>query len=177
MNADRDVIARLEAIGLRYYVTGSWALAAYAEPRMTRDIDIVLDAAPADYERVIRPAFEDDYLVNDPVVISGRSIGGLIHRIEIARADLIFGRADPWARSALDRRARFEHPTLGPTWIISREDLILAKLEWSDGGSSELQVRDVRSIVRLADDLDWPYLERYASTLGVRPLLELIRAG
>lgn len=177
MNADRDVIARLEAIGLRYYVTGSWALAAYAEPRMTRDIDIVLEATAADYERVIRPAFDDDFLVNDAIVIGGRSIGGVIHRTEIARADLIFGRFDRWARSALDRRQRFEHPTLGLTWIISPEDLILAKLEWSDGGASELQLRDVRSIIRLSDNLDWRYLEQYAATLGVRTLLEVVRAG
>ncbi|HEU0236838.1 MAG TPA: hypothetical protein VFR14_10400 [Candidatus Limnocylindrales bacterium] len=177
MNADRDIVARLEAIGLRYYVTGSWALAAYAEPRMTRDIDIVLEATATDYERVIRPAFEDDFLVNDPIVTGGRSIGRVIHRTEIARADLIFGRSDPWARSALDRRRRFEHPALGPTWIISPEDLILAKLEWSNGGASELQLRDVRSIVRLADDLDWRYVEQYAAILGVQPLLEVVHAG
>lgn len=177
MTSDPDIVARLEAVGLDYYITGSWALASYAEPRMTRDIDIVLDASTVDYERRIRPAFDDDYLVNEPIRVAGRYIGGIIHRTEITRADLIFGRHDPWSRSAMARRRRIDHPILGPTWIVAPEDLILAKLEWSDAGSSELQLRDVRSVVRLNDDLDWPYLERYAAVIGVTRLLESVRAN
>jgi hypothetical protein len=177
MTADADVVHRLGTLGLAYYVTGSWALASYAEPRMTRDIDIVVEATPAEYEALIRPAFADAYLVNDPIAIGGRYIGGLIHRTEITRADLIIGRTDPWSRSAMTRRRRVDHPILGPTFVISPEDLVLAKLEWSDGGSSELQLRDVRSIVRLNEDLDWAYLERYAAGLGLTPLLEAVRAG
>jgi len=101
----------------------------------------------------------------------------VIHRVEIARADLIFGRTDVFSRSAMDRRLRFDHPTLGKIWIIAAEDLILAKLEWSDGGASEQQLRDVRSIVRLNEDLDWPYVDRYAAAMGLSALLEAVRAG
>ncbi|HVL54217.1 MAG TPA: hypothetical protein VM344_08125 [Vitreimonas sp.] len=177
MNADRDAIERLEALGLPYYVTGSWALGAYAEPRMTRDIDVVLAIDSAVYERVVRPAFDDDWLVNDPIKLGGRFIAGVIHRQEIARVDLIFGRSDAFARSAMERRRRLDHPALGQTWLVGPEDLVLAKLEWSDGGRSELQLRDVRSVVRLNENLDWPYLERYAGVLGVRDLLENVRHG
>lgn len=91
------------------------------------------------------------------------------------RVDLIFGRNDRWAKSAMDRRVRIEHPTLDRIWVIAPEDLVLAKLEWSEG-TSELQVRDVRSIVRLVD-LDWPYLERYAAALGIADRLEAVRGG
>jgi hypothetical protein len=177
MTSDRDIVRRLEALGFDYYVTGSWALASYAEPRMTRDIDIVVGATATQYEGSIRPAFEDAYLVNEPIGVGGRYIGGIIHRTEITRADLILGRDDQWSRSAMGRRRRVDHPILGPTWLIAPEDLVLAKLEWSDAGSSELQLRDVRSIVRLNPDLDWAYLERYAAVLGITDLLESVRAG
>jgi hypothetical protein len=176
VNADRDAIERLERLGLPYYVTGAWAMAMYAEPRMTRDIDIVLDLDPADYERRIRPAFEDAWLVNDPIDLGGRFMAGAIHRAEIARVDLIFGRTDAFARSAMTRRLRTDHPTLGPTWVISPEDLVLAKLEWS-AGASELQLRDVRSIVRLNPDLDWEYLHRYARAMGLTDLLRAAHVG
>jgi len=43
---ERDVLDRLDALCLPWHVT--WALATYAEPRMTRDIDIVLDAGASD---------------------------------------------------------------------------------------------------------------------------------
>ncbi len=172
---ERDVLVRLEALGFAWYVTGSWALAAYAEPRMTRDIDIVVEATRSDYESRIRPAFESEFLVNDPIDLGSRWLGGLIHRREIVRVDLIFGRQDPWAIEAMARRQRLAHPTLGQIYVIAAEDLILAKLEWSQG-TSELQLRDARSLVRLVDDLDWAYLERYAVALAIRDRLEDVRA-
>ena len=175
MNVNRDVIERLERLGLRYYVTGSEALGRYAEPRMTRDMDVVIDAHPDDYERLIRPAFEDAYLVADLAVWPGKALGSVLHMVEIAKVDIILGRADPWARSALERRVHLQDPVLGSSWFISPEDLILAKLEWSEGGRSELQIRDCRSLVRLNLDLDWDYLRRYAGVLGVGALLEQIR--
>ena len=176
MSVEREVLDRLEALGIRYYVTGSWASAVYAEPRMTRDIDVVLDIAPPEYERQIRPTFEEDFLVNDPIDMDGRWIGGLIHKVEIDRVDLMFGRNDPWARSATERRRRVEHPILGDAWIISPEDLVIAKLDWS-GGTSELQLRDVRSIIRLVDNLDWSYLGQWAAMLGLADRLEAARAS
>lgn len=128
------------------------------------------------YDSIVRPAFEPEFLVNDPIDLGGRWMGGLIHKREIVRVDLMLGRTDAWARSAMDRRLRVEHPDLGGIWNISPEDLIIAKLEWSDG-TSELQLRDVRSLVRLVSDLDWPYLERYAALLGISARLEAVRGG
>lgn len=177
MSVEREVLDRIEALGVRYYVTGSWALSVHAEPRMTRDLDLVLDLDPAEYERRIRPAFEDAYLVNDVIHLGARAIGGLIHRTEIVRVDLMMGRRDAWARRAFERARTVDHPGLGRAPVIAAEDLVLAKLQWSDGGRSELQVRDCRSVIRVAPDLDWTYLERYAAILGVGPLLEAVRAG
>ena len=176
MTVERDVLDRLERLGIAHFVTGSWALGVYAEPRMTRDIDIVAAIDHAAYESSIRPEFESDYLVNDPIDLGGRWIGGLIHRNEIARADLLFGRDDAWSRSAMSRRRRWRDPSLGPVWMIAPEDLVLAKLEWSEG-TAELQLRDVQSILRLNDDLDASYLDRYAAVLGISERLEAIRAG
>ncbi len=177
MNIERDVLDRLDRLAIRHYVTGSWALSVHAEPRMTRDLDLVLDLDPADYERRIRPAFEDFYLVNDLIDVGGRAIGGLLHRTEIVRVDLMLGRRDAWATQAFERSRIVDHPGLGRAAVISAEDLILAKLEWSDGGRSELQLRDCRSVIRIAPELDWGYLERYAVILGVSPLLESVRGG
>lgn len=173
---EREALDRLTRLGLTWFVTGSWALAAYAEPRMTQDVDVVLDLSVSDYERSIRPAFEPDFIVNDPIDLGGRWMGGLIHRQALVRLDLMFGRGDAWARSAMERRRALDHPTLGPIWVISPEDLILAKLEWSEG-TSELQYRDVRSVVRLTDTLDWPYLEAYAAGMGISDRLESVRGG
>lgn len=175
MSVERDVVERLERAGVGYYVTGSEALAVWAEPRQTLDIDIVTDLVPERYDAVIRPAFEDAYLVNDLIVVDGLGYGSLIHRTAVHKADLIMRRTDTWGVAAFERRRLVEDPALGPAWFISPEDLILAKLAWSDGGASERQVRDSASIVRLQPNLDWAYIDRFASVLGIGPLLERIR--
>ncbi len=177
MNVNRDALDRLQRLGLKYYVTGSTALAQYAEPRMTRDMDVVVDSSPVGYERRIRPAFEDAYLVADLVHTPMKALGSVIHRTELAKADLILRFGDRWARAAMDRRLDLDDPVLGRTWFSTAEDLLLAKLEWSEGGRSELQLRDCQSLVRLNPALDWPYVERYASLLGVTDLVRNLRGG
>lgn len=39
----RIVSERLAAAGIRYMLTGSYAMAFYATPRMTRDLDLVVE--------------------------------------------------------------------------------------------------------------------------------------
>lgn len=73
------------------------------------------------------------------------------------------------------RRARWDHPSWGPVWVSSLEDLVLAKLGRSEG-VSELQQRDCASLLRMnRDGLDVAYLERWARVLGVGDLLEAAR--
>ena len=177
MTVERDVVERLERAGVGYYVTGSEALAVWAEPRQTLDIDIVTDLAAGRYESVIRPAFEDAYLVNDLILVDGHGYGSVIHRTEVHKADLIMRRTDPWGLAAFERRRLVDDPALGRAWFISPEDLILAKLGWSADGASERQLRDSASVVRLQPNLDWAYIDRFAATLGIGPLVERIRAG
>ncbi len=47
----RDVSTKLDAAGIGYMLTGSMAMNYYAEPRMTRNIDVVVALPP----RGIRP--------------------------------------------------------------------------------------------------------------------------
>lgn len=171
-----DVIRRLRQMGIDYYITGSEALARYGEPRQTADIDIVLDMEPADFPRV-RRAFESDYVVNDPIGSGDRMIASVVAQTGLGKADLILGRRDVWARSAMARREAWDHPRLGDVWVLSLEDLILAKLEWSEG-VSELQLRDCANLLRTnAATLDWSYLERHARVLGVDEILARLRAA
>lgn len=169
-----DVIRRLERLGIGYYITGSEALPRYGEPRQTADIDIVLDLEPREFHRVER-AFESDYVVNQPAGAGERKIASVVSQSGFGKADLILGRTDSWAGSAFRRRSRWDHPALGRVWVLSLEDLILAKLEWSEG-VSELQLRDCANLVRAnADTLDWNYLERFARVLGVDEILARLR--
>lgn len=172
----REVFERLERLGVPYYMTGSEALARYGEPRQTMDVDIVVDLGASEFDAVAR-AFEGDFLVNEPLDFGAFSLASLVAKSALGKADLILDRRDAWSRSAMDRRVRWDHPLYGPLWVISLEDLVLAKLEWSKG-ISELQLRDCRNLLALnRDGIDWPYVERWAAVLGVSSTLAQVRSA
>ena len=55
-----EVAGRLEKTGIPYMITGSIAANFYTVPRMTRDIDIVVELLEQNIGRFI-PLFENDY--------------------------------------------------------------------------------------------------------------------
>jgi hypothetical protein len=170
----RAVLDLLEARSIPWYLTGSEALAAYGSPRQTLDTDIVVATTPA-VLTAIAAAIEPSWLFAEPIRTGGRQMASLISRQRLDKIDLIIRDPDPWGEEALRRRGRWTHPVWGPVWISSLEDLILAKLEWSEG-SSELQLRDCGTLLRLnAGRTDDAYLDRWARTLGVAALLDAVR--
>ncbi len=73
------------------------------------------------------------------------------------------------AMSFYERRRRVELAGV-PLWIVSIEDLILSKLEWSRESRSEQQRRDVALLLRVP--LDQVYLDEWAARLGLEGLLK-----
>jgi hypothetical protein len=172
---EQDVIRRLEAAAVEYFVTGSVALGAWATFRQTNDIDIVVHIPPDEYESRIRPPFEPDYIVNPLEAHGVKWLGAVISIAEARKADIIVRAPDAWGESAFARRVHVDDPVLGRIRVSSPEDLLIAKLEFSDGGRSQRQMGDCRAIVRIRADLDWEYLERHASQLGLLDLLAAVR--
>ncbi len=170
----RDVLDRLEALGLRWYITGSEAAACYGVLRQTFDTDIVLDLAPGHFPDIVA-VFERDHAVADELEYGDFSVASVISRASSEKADLILRRPSPWTESSMGRRTWIDHPKLGSAWVSSLEDLILAKLRWSEG-TSELQLRDCGILLRVnRDHLDGVYLDRWATRLGVDRLLSEVR--
>lgn len=166
----RDVSLRLESVGISFMLTGSMAMNYYAEPRMTRDIDLVVEI-DTDQTDVFVALFKKEYYVDRRAVATAtaqRSMFNLIHNDTILKLDCIVLKDDEYRQEEFARRKRI---TIGDfqTWIVSREDLILSKLFWARRSKSELQLRDVKNL--LSPDCDMPYLHSRAELLGVKSLL------
>jgi hypothetical protein len=58
----RDITTRLEASGIDYMLTGSVALNCYAQPRMTRDIELVVALFLKDAARIEQVLGADYYV-------------------------------------------------------------------------------------------------------------------
>src|SRR5690349_9863461 len=171
----RDVSRRLTSGGVAFMLTGSMAMNYYAQPRMTRDIDLVVKLGSDQIDLVIG-MFEIDYYVDRTTVaraIAQHSMFNLIHNDTIIKLDCIVLRNHQYRQQEFARRRLV---TLGDfeTWIVSREDLILSKLYWARDSKSELQLRDIENLLTV--DCDMPYLYSCAEELGVKPLLiEVLR--
>lgn len=59
----KTVCKKLEMAHLPYMLTGSFAANFYATPRMTRDIDIVIEVLAADIDPFFH-VFKDDFYVD-----------------------------------------------------------------------------------------------------------------
>jgi hypothetical protein len=44
--------------------------------------------------------------------------------------------------------------------LVTPEDLLLSKLLWAAESHSEIQLQDVRNLIRSVTHLDWTYIER-----------------
>ena len=173
----KDAVGRLERAGIRYMLTGSIALSYYAEPRMTRDIDIVVELSGHD-ARSVAALFAADYYVAEADIGTAIATGGMfnvLHLDKVVKIDFIVRKDTPYRRHEFGRRQRVSLPGF-EVWIVSREDLILSKLAWAKESGSDLQMRDVRSL--LAGGADRTYLEHWASELSVTDLLrQILDAG
>jgi hypothetical protein len=166
----RDVADALDRMRVDWYLTGSEALAAYGAPRQTLDVDVVV-GGPVGSLGLLAKAMGSAYYFAEPLRFGRRWMASLVESSGGGKVDLIVRDPDSWGDEAMRRRREWSHPVWGAMWVSSLEDLVLAKLEWSEG-ISELQMRDCRMLLRMnAGSLDVEYLARWALAIGVDALL------
>jgi len=169
--------ARLDAAHVSYMITGSIAAGLYGQPRMTRDIDVVAVLYPAHAARlgeILGSEFTTDAESAREAIVARRMFS-VMHREALQKVDFIVRDDRDYEIEKFERRRSIDVD--GQTlWVIAPEDLILSKLLWSKANPSELQLRDVRSVIALQPDLDWTYLDRWAVRLTVAGTLAELRA-
>ena len=165
----RDISQRLDTAKIGYMLTGSMAMNYYAQPRMTRDIDIVIALRREDVDRVVK-LFNPDYYVSREAVansIAQQSLFNLIHNESVIKVDCIVCKQTEYRLNEFNCRQRIKIQDF-ETWIVSKEDLILSKLFWARDSHSELQLRDVKNLV--GTGCDRAYIERWTAELDLANL-------
>lgn len=162
---------RLADAGIPYMVTGSTAANFYAVPRMTRDIDIVVELSERDVGRVVEIFQEDFYMEREPVLeaIRGRGAFNIIHTAHVIKVDFVVRKDSDYRREEFSRRRRVavEGHDL---FMVAPEDLIISKLDWARETRSEVQLADVRNLLACVEGLDRDYLAHWTNRLGLDSL-------
>lgn len=113
MKTQLDIIAdishRLERLGIPCMLTGSVAMNYYAEPRMTRDIDIVLEFSEADADRLVQELSPDYYIdvVAMKDALQNRSMfNNMLHLESVIKVDCILRKNSDYRQTEFERRRR-----------------------------------------------------------------------
>jgi hypothetical protein len=171
----KQISERLTSAGLEYMMTGSMAAAVYATPRMTRDVDMVLECSTGDVDTIVSLFSPDCYIERTAVAeaVAERGMFNIIHNEWIIKADFIIRKDDPFRVAEFARRrvVDVEGTRLS---VVAPEDLILSKLVWARETGSELQRRDAHAVLRAGIQLDRAYLDEWAIRLGLKHILETL---
>jgi len=102
------VARRLDGTGIAYMITGSTAANFYAVPRMTRDIDIVVELSGRDIGKFIRAFEKDHYLEPEAVreAVKNKGMFNLIHDQYIIKVDFVVRKDTPYRRREFSRKKR-----------------------------------------------------------------------
>jgi hypothetical protein len=162
----------LQQHGIRYHLTGGMTSVAYGEPRMTQDIDIVVDPARS---KVIVDDFlaslsTSDFMFHEAAVRQAIDRGGLyqlLDRVECLKLDIYPRELIPGELSRTEQLELFSGVTFP---VVSRVDAAASKLVWIGKGSHKSR-RDLRAIFRGSSEAQQELIRKQADALGLADLL------
>ena len=166
----RDIVTRLEAAGIDYMLTGSVALNSYAQPRMTRDIDLVVAFFLKDVARIADVLGSDYYVSADAAreAVMNQSSFNAIHQATLIKVDFMIRKREDYRLHEFTRRIRLRVANFD-LWVVSKEDLILSKLHWAKESHSDRQLADVENLI--ATGCDTEYLRTWSAALNLTDML------
>jgi hypothetical protein len=175
----RDTLSRLLEIltrhGVRFHLTGGITSVAYGEPRMTQDIDIVVDnpSLAASLDAFIAAATQAGFMLDPDTVRHAVAKKAMFQLFDMAEALKIDVYPREMIPGELDRSTALEvfEGVLIP--VVSRPDAAASKLAWASKGSHKSR-RDLRQIVRRMPQAERVELDRLAGLLGLGDLLTQI---
>jgi hypothetical protein len=184
--------AMLDAQAIPYVIVGSVAAVVHGEYRMTRDIDVVLNLAPADVRGLV-DALREDFTflpadITDALLRLPEARADWTQRASFCtydkatgfQIDVYLSSGRPFEVAQFQRALVVDIPgeSGGTLRVASAEDTVLAKLEWYKLAPSDRQWRDVQAILRVQDDaIDLAYVRQWADVLGLVELLEWALKG
>jgi len=151
---------RLNEVGIAYMITGSTASILYGEPRLTNDIDLVVELRSEDIQKLVT-AFPATEFYCPPLAVmqieANRDTRGHFNIIEMKtgkKADIYPLGKDLLHRWGFARRQQvdLEGRQLSVAPLVY---VIIRKLQFYEEGGSEKHIRDIKSMLKVsAEEID-----------------------
>ena len=164
-----NVVEKLQQAGIDYVICGSMAGTFYGVERSTQDADIIINPNEEQLGKFLN-LLGDAYYVDNVTALDALKRRTMFNIIEVEnawKADLIIKKQTDFSTEEFHRK-RKEHLLGKDLYILSPEDSVLSKLIWAKQSRSEIQYRDVMTILEArARLLDMKYLNKWAKVLNV----------
>ncbi len=178
MTSQKDFLQRLVKMldkgNIPYMLSGSICSGFHGQPRATNDADIVIDPSQEQLTSLVR-SLGQDYYVSKDAAIQALNDNSTFNIIDIQtgwKADLIIRKKRAYSKQEFSRRTNTTLMGMS-LWILSPEDSILSKLEWSKCRESQMQFKDALGVIMVQwDSLDFDYMKKWAKELRIEDSLQ-----
>ena len=175
----QKIVEVFESLKISYLVTGSVAAMAYGEPRLTNDIDIVAAIDEIHVTGLIKAFPLDEFYISEEMIreaIHHHGQFNIIHPASGLKVDVFIKQDTPFDISRFGRLHRVYPAESYPANFAAPEDVIIKKMEYYKGGSSEKHLRDIASILKISGEIiDRGYITEWARRLGLIEIWEAVQ--
>lgn len=174
----RFAVEKLESLKIRYFITGSVAAMFVGKPRMTNDIDIVVELESNQVHGIEDAFAQPRFYFSDVAALAAARNGGMFNVVEVEtglKIDFIVPVKSEWSEVQFQRAkpGAFDADASGE--FVSTEDLILNKLLFYRDGGSEKHLRDIAGVLGVQGGaVDRGYIADWAGKHGVLEVWEQV---
>lgn len=164
----KRITKALERKNIPYMLSGSIALNEYTIPRMTMDIDFVIELHNENLNNFLS-IFEKNYYLNKNAIVEETKRLGMFNIIDFQtgiKVDFILRKDSEYRKYEFQRRRKTEITDF-KVWIVSPEDLAVSKFEWIQQLYSEKQISDIKNLLE-NPNIDKEYIKNWCDKLNLK---------
>ena len=158
------VIDVLNRLGIAYMISGSIASIAYGKPRLTYDMDIIIDLDQSQ-AKDLASSFDKEWSVDLEDILEAiqkRGHFNIIHFQSGSKIDFFLRGETKFAQTEFERRRKEKFDKKRQASFATPEDIIIKKLDYYQHGGAEKHLEDIRGILEISKELlDFPYINRW----------------
>jgi hypothetical protein len=162
-----SIVQSLETKEIPYMLTGSLALNVYSVPRMTLDIDIVIELEENNLKDFVS-IFSKGFYTDINTIATETKKRGMFNVIDHKtgfKIDFLIRKNTEYRKLEFSRRIRKGIAGFD-AWIVSPEDLIISKIEWIQHLQSDRQRGDIINLLAV-QNIDKEYIIHWCNVLGL----------
>jgi hypothetical protein len=176
-------IRPLNGAGVRYVIGGSVAAMFYGEPRLTRDVDVVVFLNEPSIRRLLEIFPASEFYLPPLEVITAeaaresRGQFNIIHAETTFKADIYPTGRDEFNAWAFRNKRPVDYE--GETLVLAPpEYVIIRKLEYFREGGSDKHLRDIRGMLNISgDQINQADLQDWIQQRGVTAEWQKVTGG